>query len=148
MERRRGCRRIKGSWIMADSAAWAEKSLVEIDAATLHRWLSAGMAVLVDVREPWEFADEHIPGAVNLPLSTFDAAGLPSGDGRRVVLTCAIGRRSAQAADMMLAAGHGEVAYLRDGMLSWQGAGFETVPGDSGKTPSAAAPADGARASA
>jgi Rhodanese-like domain len=42
----------------------------EIDAQTLKAMLADGSALLVDVREPDEFAAEHIKGAVNAPLST------------------------------------------------------------------------------
>lgn len=115
---------------MADTITLAEKGLVEIDAATVHRWLSSDLAVLVDVREEWEFAEERIPGAINLPLSTFDAHTLPADDGRRLVLVCGIGRRSARAADIMLAAGYEKATHLSGGMLSWEVAGFKTLSGE------------------
>jgi len=113
--------------VMTDTVAWTEKRLVEIDAATLCRWLSSDMAVLIDVREPWEFAQDRIVGAINLPLSQFDTHKLPAGDGRRIVLTCAVGRRAAQAAGIVLAAGWDKVTCLRDGMLSWEAADFGTI---------------------
>lgn len=123
---------------MSDTVTWTEKRLIEIDAATLCRWLSSDMAVLVDVREEWEFAQDRIPGAINLPLSKFDIRKLPADDGRRLVLACAVGRRSAQAAGIMLATGHDKVTHLRGGMLSWDDAEFETVSGEPGKEPAAA----------
>ena len=115
---------------MADTITWAENGLVEIDAATVHRWLSSDLAVLVAVREEWEFAEEPIPGAINMPLPTFDAHRLPADDGRRLVLACGIGRRSARAADIMLAAGYDKVTHLSGGMLSWEVAGFKTLSGE------------------
>jgi len=36
--------------------------------------LDAGRILLIDVREPAEFAAERIHGALNFPLSTFDPA--------------------------------------------------------------------------
>jgi rhodanese-related sulfurtransferase len=115
---------------MTDKATWTEKRLIEIDAATLCRWLSSDMAVLVDVREEWEFLQDRIPGAINIPLSKFDIRKLPAEDGRRLVLTCAVGRRSAQAAGIMLATGHDQVIHLRGGMLAWDDAELETVSGE------------------
>lgn len=115
---------------MPNTVTWTEKRLIEIDAATLCRWLSSNMAVLVDVREEWEFAQDRIPGAINLPLSKFDIRKLPADDGRRIVLACAVGRRSAQAAGIMMATGHDKVTHLRGGMLSWDDAEFETVTGE------------------
>ena len=91
---------------MMNTATWSEKRLIEIDAATLCRWLASDMAVLVDVREEWEFSQDRIPGAINLPLSKFDIRKLPVEDGRRLVLVCAVGRRSAQAAGILLATGY------------------------------------------
>ncbi len=58
----------------------------QVDAA-----LKAGEIILVDVREPGEYENERIPGALLLPLSTFDPAALPTGQGRKVVLHCAAG---------------------------------------------------------
>lgn len=118
---------------MSDMVTWTEKKLIEIDATTLCRWLASDMAVLVDVREEWEFAQDRIPGAINLPLSKFDIRKLPDDDGRRLVLACAVGRRSAQAAGIMLATGHDKVTHLRGGMLSWDDAGYETVDGEPAK---------------
>jgi rhodanese-related sulfurtransferase len=115
---------------MTDTVTWTEKRLIEIDAQTLCRWLSADMAVLVDVREEWEFAQDRIPGATNLPLSKFDIRKLPQDDGRRIVLTCAVGRRSAQAAGIMLSTGYEKVTHLRGGMLAWEEADFATVSGE------------------
>ena len=42
------------------------------------RRVTAGTALLIDVREPAEFAAERIHGALNFPLSTFDADALPA----------------------------------------------------------------------
>lgn len=115
---------------MTETTAWTEKRLIEIDAATLCRWLSADMAVLVDVREEWEFLQDRIAGAVNIPLSKFDIRKLPVEDGRRLVLTCAVGRRSAQAAGILLATGHDSATHLRGGMLAWDDAGYGTIAGE------------------
>jgi rhodanese-related sulfurtransferase len=115
---------------MTDTVTWTEKRLIEIDAPTLCRWLAADMAVLVDVREEWEFEQDRIPGAINVPLSKFDIRKLPQDDGRRIVLTCAVGRRSAQAAGIMLSTGYDKVTHLRGGMLAWEEADFATVSGE------------------
>ena len=118
---------------MTNAVTWTEKRLIEIDAATLCRWLASDMAVLVDVREEWEFAQDRISGAINLPLTKFDIRKLPAHDGRRLVLICAVGRRSAQAAGIMMATGYDKVTHLRGGMLSWDDADYETVSGEPAK---------------
>jgi rhodanese-related sulfurtransferase len=49
--------------------------------------------LVVDVREPLEFEEGHIPGAINVPLSRFDPEALPAD--KQIVLVCQAGARSA-----------------------------------------------------
>lgn len=102
-------------------------AISEVEATTVKSWLDKGECVLIDVREPAEFAREHIPGARLVPLSGLSPANLNLAAARRVVLHCASGMRSAQAAQKLAAAGMDEVAHLRGGLPSWKQAGFETV---------------------
>ena len=69
--------------------------VVDLDRETIKEGLREGAFVLVDVREPHEFAAGHIPGAVSHPLSSFDPSVLP--EGKRIVFSCAAGVRSARA---------------------------------------------------
>ena len=52
--------------------------------------LDAHEILLIDVREPAEFAAERIHGAVNFPLSTFDPRALPKADDKRIVFQCGV----------------------------------------------------------
>ena len=64
----------------------------------LERFRAVDGAVLLDVREPDEYADGHIPGSVNLPLSALDTAEITVP--RRetpLFVYCLSGARSAQA---------------------------------------------------
>jgi rhodanese-related sulfurtransferase len=70
----------------------------------VHAWLTNGEILLVDVREPNEYAFERIHGALLYPLSTFDAGALPT-EGRKLVLHCGSGKRSLTAAHKLQAAG-------------------------------------------
>lgn len=45
---------------------------------------------LIDVREGWEFAAGHIPGAINIPLGSLDQADIAEGS----ALYCRSGHRS------------------------------------------------------
>ena len=67
-------------------------------------------ALLVDVREPEEYAAGHIPGAVNVPLSRIARADLP-GD-RPLFLYCLRGSRSARAAGLLRRRGYGQVRSI------------------------------------
>lgn len=86
--------------------------------------LKAGEIILVDVREPNEYENERIPGALLLPLSTFDPAALPTGQGRQVVLHCAAGGRSAKALQACVATGVDVKAHLDGGIGAWKSAGL------------------------
>lgn len=98
------------------------KAIREIAPGQLYDMVVDGEAIVVDVREPGEFAGGHIPGAINLPLSSFDAAQLPHDQGKIVVLNCAGGVRSGKALGMC-----GDIpvdTHLAGGMGAWNRAGL------------------------
>src|SRR5262249_42352975 len=79
--------------------------------------------------EPPEYAAEHIPEATLLPLSTFDPARVPQEAGKKVVLHCVMGMRSAQAGQKLLDAGFTTVYNFRGGVQAWKDAGYATAGG-------------------
>lgn len=95
-----------------------------VDADTLREWMEADEAVLIDVREPAEYAAERIPGSVNLPLSSFSPDKLPAHDGRHLVLHCQAGARATQATCRLIDAGLGPVWCFEAGMSGWRTAGL------------------------
>ena len=90
------------------------------------RGLAEDRMVLVDVREPNETAVERFPGAVEVPLSTFDPADIPDPQGREVVFVCRSGRRSVTASHVSQLAGLSYNAHLAGGLLAWKAAGLPT----------------------
>ena len=72
----------------------APQIVEDATASIVKDWYDAQDILLVDVREVAEFEKEHIPGALLLPLSSFDPELFPPLAGKRVVLYCAIGKRS------------------------------------------------------
>ncbi|MGE5548585.1 MAG: rhodanese-like domain-containing protein [Solirubrobacterales bacterium] len=102
-----------------------------VDAAEIKRWVEAGQAVLIDVREPNEYAAEHIPGATNIPLSAFDPAKVPVPEaGRKLVIHCRSGARCGMAAARMVMAGYqGEINRMQGGLFGWKSAGGATRSG-------------------
>lgn len=95
-----------------------------INPAALKLSLDRNEAQLIDVREPAEFAREHIAGARSVPLSAFDPAQLPRD--RRLVLCCQSGARSGRALAQLEAAGFHDVADLEGGMGAWKAAKLTT----------------------
>lgn len=81
--------------------------------------LEADEIILVDVREPHEFAMGRIPGSRLMPLSQFDPSGLPVDEGKTVVLSCAAGVRSRHALEMAAAAGVPVHVHYVGGFKDW-----------------------------
>jgi len=100
--------------------------VTEYDPAEVQTLLEQGRVLLVDVREPMEYAAERISGALLYPLSTFDAAHLPPDGERKVVFHCAAGGRSLTAARMRKAAGQ-PAAHMDGGISEWKSQGLPTV---------------------
>ncbi len=79
---------------------------------------------LVDVRQPAEFAEGHLPGAVNLPLHVLagrEGMGLDLRRDRPVVLYCRTLVRARAAADILARAGYTDVSVLDGGYGAWTG---------------------------
>ena len=85
-------------------------------------------AVLLDVREDDEWAAGHAPGAVHVPLGQVSEAAARF-DGQRVLAVCRGGNRSAQAAEILVAAGV-EVSNVAGGMSAWAASGLPVVRDD------------------
>lgn len=96
----------------------------EVTATELQAMLAVGEALVVDVREANEFAEGHIPGAVNMPLSSFQASKLPDGGGKTVVLNCLGGKRSGMALDKCSTAQAAVDTHLAGGFGAWASAGL------------------------
>lgn len=110
-----------------------KSSIETLDATEVATLLGAGKLLLIDVREPSEYASERIAGALLYPLSTFDATSLPDDGARRVVFHCGSGKRSLTAAEHRLAAGQGHAAHMGGGIAAWKAAGLPVItPSTSG----------------
>lgn len=95
-------------------------SIEDVDTKTLKNWFEHKEAVLVDVREPAEFASESIPGAVLVPLSTVQVSTLPPHEGKKLVIYCRRGARGASACKKLLTEMPDlELYNLRGGIEEW-----------------------------
>lgn len=100
----------------------------EISVSELH---SRAPDALLDVRGPEEFAQGHMPGAVNVPLDRL-AAVASRYAGNTVVTVCASGGRSVIAAQVLAAAG-ARAWSLAGGTRAWQQAGNPVARGTDGR---------------
>lgn len=117
-----------------DPVAAAKGRIREIDHAELDAMRAKG-APLVDVREPGEFAQGRIPGAVNIPRGVleFEVDGHPAVNCAKdpalshrelpVILSCRSGARSALAAAALKDLGFAEPVSLAGGFMGWANAG-------------------------
>jgi rhodanese-related sulfurtransferase len=102
-------------------------AIAEITVDELAEVLQAG-ARLVDVREPNEYDEAHVPGAVLVPLGTVpDQVDAFRGDGPTYVI-CRSGARSMRACEFV--AEHGvEVVNVAGGTMAWLESGREYATG-------------------
>ena len=80
---------------------------------------------LLDVRTPQEYAEGHIPGAVNIDWLAdgfVEAVQAAIDPGREVLIYCRRGRRSAEAADTLETLGYKRIFNLKDGFNAWKNA--------------------------
>jgi rhodanese-related sulfurtransferase len=105
-------------------------SLQEIDPRDVARWMAERSIVLIDVREPTEYAAERIAGALLFPLSTFDPLALPDCGDRKIVFHCGSGMRSAKAVSACAASGKSIDTHMRGGIQAWKAAGLPTIVTD------------------
>jgi len=89
------------------------------------RGVEEGRMLLVDIREPNETAVERFPGAVVVPMSSFDPDAVDAG-GKEVVLACRSGNRSARLSVALQDAGVPFSAHMAGGILAWKAAGLPT----------------------
>ena len=93
------------------------------------RVAAAGAPLLLDVREPGEFDQLHIPGSINVPRGVLEQACeweyeetvplLAAGRALEIVVICRSGKRSALAADVMQQMGFMNVVSLKTGVGGW-----------------------------
>ena len=92
-------------------------------------------AHILDVREVDEFANGHLPGAKNIPMSKLtDRIGeFEKFKDKPVILCCASGMRSAKACGELAKLGFTKVHSLAGGVDAWVGAGYPVKKGTRNK---------------
>jgi len=103
-----------------------------IDAQDLRALLDSALSPRVlDVRTPGEFETVHIPGAYNVPLDLLreHRDEIVKHLDQQVVLVCRSGQRAAQAEEVLVNAGLGNMHILDGGMITWEAKGFPVSRG-------------------
>lgn len=85
--------------------------------------------MMLDVREPEEWNQAHIPGAVLIPLGELQSRLSEVPANQPVVVYCRTGHRSASGRDILKAAGYTNVTSMAGGITAWISQGLPTVSG-------------------
>lgn len=95
------------------------------DAETFISQNAEGTYTMLDVRQPLEYQDEHLPGAELIPLPEL-VDSLEGLDPKKpIIVYCAVGGRSRMAAQLLANHDFKEVYYLEGGMEAWEGPAAE-----------------------
>lgn len=108
--------------------AEAKQNIQEISVQETAAALERGDALLIDVRDPDEWQEIHIPGAKSFSRGTIEleieeAASDPS---TLIITHCGGGGRSALAAESLQRMGYKNVKSMAGGLKAWKAAGLPT----------------------
>jgi rhodanese-related sulfurtransferase len=114
--------------LCATPAAMAETLASSVDVKQAATLQTKG-TLLLDVREPGEFAEVHAKDAVLIPLGQLQSRlnEIAQYKNKPVEVICRSGRRSAQGAEILRNAGFSQVANVEGGTNAWISAGLPVV---------------------
>lgn len=102
------------------TACGTEKGYLTIDIDQVQQLQDDG-AIVLDVREMEEFADGHIIGAINAPLSELKTGERTVLDKKQsYIVICRSGSRSKEASELLINEGY-DLVNVSEGMSSWTG---------------------------
>lgn len=119
-EESKGAEKIVGSSMNQARDVFAREALEKV---------RAGEALLVDVRESWEYTQVRAPGAMLVPLSEFTQRYTELPQDKELLIVCHSGYRSLQAANFLLRHGYAQTANVVGGMEEWEVAGLPVERG-------------------
>ncbi len=98
-----------------------------VSTAEAVRLINREKGVLIDVREPAEFAAGHAVGARNVPLSQIEAAtNLPANKALPLLVLCATGARAGRAVALLKKRGYENTQVVAGGLAAWREANLPT----------------------
>ena len=103
----------------------AYKTISVSDASAMIQ--SSPNLLVVDVRTPEEYAQGHLQGAINIPLSDLPLRIGGLDPNRPILVYCQTGYRSAQASAILVKAGFTQVYNMDGGITAWINSGYPTV---------------------
>lgn len=98
---------------------------VDLNAQTVDSLRSRDDVVVLDVREDYEYAEGHIPGAVLVPLGQIPNRLAEIPKDKTVLVVCRSGNRSNQATQFLRQQGFDNVHNMTGGMIDWAASGYQ-----------------------
>lgn len=101
-------------------------SFAEVDVHDLKRLLEVDDVVIVDVRTAAEFADGHMPGAINIDVKVLGRSldRLAAYREQPVYVSCRTSNRSRVGSQVLVDAGFTDVTQVLGGFSEWQASGY------------------------
>ena len=120
---------VVGGLLLASSVLEGGPGTQKVTSQEAVQILNHKSAVIVDVREPQEFASGHIARAINIPLGQVAARSqeLKKYKEKPIIICCASGARSARAAGILRKAGFSDVRNLAGGLSAWRSANLPII---------------------
>ncbi len=127
-------------WIFSSKPEANQSGFETVNVDEAREMLENGDIFVLDVRTPAEFNESYIEGAVLIPLENgygsnlgtdqlFEARINEVPKGKKILVYCRSGRRSAAASQMLVDAGYTDVYNMRGGINEWIRAGYPVVTG-------------------
>jgi rhodanese-related sulfurtransferase len=89
-----------------------------------------GDVQVIDSREPWEWAEGHVPGALNIPHMATLPRNADLARDKPIIFICKSGSRSAVAAEFASSVGLTDLFNVEGGTMDWIKAGYEVETED------------------
>ncbi len=86
-------------------------------------------AFILDVRQPDEWAEYHVPGSTLIPLDELPDRLAEVPQDQTVVVVCRSGNRSQSGREILLQAGYEQVTSMSGGLSAWRSLGYPTISG-------------------
>ncbi|MCF6094155.1 rhodanese-like domain-containing protein [Microaerobacter geothermalis] len=101
----------------------ANTKVQPITAEELRAQLDAGLdenTVIVDVREPFLYEENHIPGAILIPFAEFEKEYEKLDKNKKIILVCHMGPMGEASGQFLISKGYKQVYNLEGGMRAWE----------------------------
>ncbi len=115
-------------WLISQRTAEISSLPAEISVTDTVAKKDSG-AFILDVREPDEWNQFHIPGSTLIPLGELASRLDELPKDQEIVVVCRTGHRSAEGRDILLNAGFTEVTSMAGGLTQWKATGYPTISG-------------------